>query len=94
MRSATPAPRAFSCASAMRSGSMSTHRARAELRRGDYYAPVAAAQVVDHVAGLHRRELGHRLHHWNRRGLEAHARRAGLRLGEAPIECEQHERWK
>jgi len=50
------------------------HAARAAPRRRDDDAAVAAAQVVDRVAGLHRGELHHRLHHLHRRGLVAHVR--------------------
>ena len=59
-----------------------TDAARAELaRRGDDDAPVAAPEVVHHVAGVHLGQPQHGVHHLHRRGLVAHVGRAQDRRG-------------
>jgi len=86
----TPALRAFSFASRMRSGSMSMPSLDAVLlRRGDGEAAVARAQVVEHVALAHVGEAQHVVDHLVRRRHEDDVGLlrglARLRLGEQPV---------
>src|SRR5256885_17154365 len=70
MRSSTPARRAFSRLSAMRWVDVHANAPRAVAHHcRDDDAAIAAAQVVDHVAGGDLRHLEHGVDHFNRRRL-------------------------